>query len=83
MNRGMLATIYVKPEGDAALALHAILEARFAETAFVKSAALRHRAADPPRARLRPDHHLGLRMAARWAVVMCVLDNLVKGASGD
>jgi N-acetyl-gamma-glutamyl-phosphate reductase len=85
MNRGMLATIYVKPVGEATpRSLHAILEARFAGETFVKVLPF---GTVPQTRHVRGSNRTYIsvfedRRPGR-AIVMCVLDNLVKGASGQ
>lgn len=85
MNRGMLATIYVKPVGEATpRSLHAILDARFAGETFVKVLPF---GTVPQTRHVRGSNRTYIsvfedRRPGR-AIVMCVLDNLVKGASGQ
>ncbi|MBV5265977.1 N-acetyl-gamma-glutamyl-phosphate reductase [Pinisolibacter aquiterrae] len=85
MNRGMLATIYVKPVGEATpRSLHAILEARFAGETFVKVLPF---GTVPQTRHVRGSNRTYIsvfedRRPGR-AIIMCVLDNLVKGASGQ
>jgi len=80
-NRGILATTYLKGEADA---IHAHLEKRFADEAFVhvlpygKTPATRH---------VRGSNHCMIGVVADRqpgrTIVVSVLDNLVKGASGQ
>lgn len=85
MNRGMLATIYVKCVGEATpQSLSEILEKRFAGETFVKVLPF---GTVPQTRHVRGSNraHISVckdRRAGR-AIVMCVIDNLVKGASGQ
>lgn len=85
MNRGILATIYVKPtEGHAPEDIHRILADRFAGEHFVKVLPF---GGVPQTRHVRGSNfvHIGVAADRRpgRAIVMCVLDNLVKGASGQ
>jgi N-acetyl-gamma-glutamyl-phosphate reductase len=85
MNRGMLATIYVKCVGEATpQSLSEILEKRFAGETFVKVLPF---GSVPQTRHVRGSNRAYIsvckdRRAGR-AIVMCVIDNLVKGASGQ
>ena len=85
MNRGMLATIYVRCVGEATpQALSEILEARFAGETFVKVLPF---GTVPQTRHVRGSNRAYIavckdRRPGR-AIVMCVIDNLVKGASGQ
>ena len=81
MNRGILATVYV--EGDPAVA-HATLAARYADEPFMVVLPF---GALPSTRDVRGSNfaHLGVvgdRIAGR-AIVVCVIDNLAKGSSGQ
>jgi N-acetyl-gamma-glutamyl-phosphate reductase len=81
MNRGILATVYL--EGDPA-AIHATLADRYAAEPFLKVLPF---SALPSTRDIRGSNycHLGVigdRIPGR-AVVVCVLDNLTKGSSGQ
>ncbi len=85
MNRGMLATIYVKLTGDhTPQSLSEILAKRFAGEAFVHVLPF---GAVPHTRHVRGSNRAYIsvckdRRAGR-AIVMCAIDNLVKGASGQ
>ena len=86
MNRGILATIYVRlAAGVAAEDLQAALERRYARGALRPRAAAQEPAGDPPRARHQPLPDRGPSRPACRAARSCssVTDNLVKGASGQ
>ncbi|MFV0473773.1 MAG: N-acetyl-gamma-glutamyl-phosphate reductase [Pikeienuella sp.] len=82
MNRGILATIYVKGEAGA---VHGALAARYADEPFVHVLPL---GAEPPQTRHVRGSNLNLigvtadRRKGR-TIIVSVLDNLVKGASGQ
>ena len=80
-NRGILATIYVK--GDAA-AIHGALEARFAPEPFVDVLEFGQ---TPHTRHVRGSNYCRIGVAADRrqgrAIIVSVLDNLVKGASGQ
>ncbi|NLH83226.1 MAG: N-acetyl-gamma-glutamyl-phosphate reductase [Phyllobacteriaceae bacterium] len=85
MNRGMLATVYVKPVGGATpQSLHEILEKRFAGETFVKVLPF---GTVPQTRHVRGSNRVYMSVFADRrpgrAILMCVLDNLVKGASGQ
>jgi len=85
MNRGMLATIYVKCLGGATpQSLSEILEKRFAGEIFVKVLPF---GSVPQTRHVRGSNRAYISVAkdrrAGRAIVMCVIDNLVKGASGQ
>lgn len=85
MNRGILATIYVRlTAGRTAEDLHRILAERYAGEAFV---AVLPFGAAPQTRHVRGSNHVQIGVAgdrkADRAILMCVLDNLVKGASGQ
>lgn len=85
MNRGMLATIYVKLVGGATpQSLSEILEKRFAGETFVKVLPF---GTVPQTRHVRGSNRAYIAVAkdrrADRAIVMCVIDNLVKGASGQ
>ena len=85
MSRGILATIYVRlAAGAAAGDLHAALGARLCGRAVRPRAAVQDHAGDPPRARHQsvPDRRAPSRVPGE-AILVSVLDNLVKGASGQ
>lgn len=85
MNRGMLATCYVKLTGEhTPQSISAILEARFAGEAFVHVLPF---GTVPQTRHVRGSNRAYIsvfedRRPGR-AIVMCVIDNLVKGASGQ
>lgn len=82
MNRGILATIYVDGEAEA---VHKALADRYADEAFVHVLPL---GAEPPQTRHVRGSNLNLigvtadRQPGR-TIIVSVLDNLVKGASGQ
>ena len=85
MNRGMLATIYLKPiAGHTPQSLSEILAARFAGEAFVHVLPF---GAVPQTRHVRGSNRALISVSADRrpgrAIVMCVIDNLVKGASGQ
>jgi N-acetyl-gamma-glutamyl-phosphate reductase len=85
MNRGMLATIYVKcSDGATPEKLHAHLAGRFAEEPFVHVFAF---GKTPQTRHVRGSNHAFIGVAhdrrPGRAIIVCVLDNLVKGASGQ
>ena len=85
MNRGILSTIYVRLEGGASADdLRATLGARFADEPFVR---LVENGAVPATRHVRGSNHclIGVyadRLPGR-AILVSVLDNLVKGAAGQ
>ncbi len=85
MNRGILSTIYVKLAGDAtADGLRAMLAERYRGESFVRVVP---EGAQPATRHVRGSNHclIGVfadRLAGR-AIIVSVLDNLVKGASGQ
>jgi N-acetyl-gamma-glutamyl-phosphate reductase len=85
MNRGILATIYVELAGGAEVGdLRALLEKRYAEEPFVRVVA---EGMAPATRHVRGSNHclVGVfpdRLKGR-AIVVSVIDNLVKGASGQ
>jgi N-acetyl-gamma-glutamyl-phosphate reductase len=85
MNRGILSTIYVRlKKGKDAAALRAALEKRYGDEAFVHIAP---EGVAPQTRHVRGSNHcvIGVfqdRLPGR-AIVVSVLDNLVKGASGQ
>jgi N-acetyl-gamma-glutamyl-phosphate reductase len=85
MNRGMLATCYVKLTGEhTPQSIFAILEARFAGEPFVHVLPF---GTVPQTRHVRGSNRAYIsvfkdRRPGR-AIVMCVIDNLVKGASGQ
>ena len=85
MNRGMLATVYVKLEGGATpRSISEILEKRFAGETFVKVLPF---GTAPQTRHVRGSNraYIGVFADRRpgRAIVMCAIDNLVKGASGQ
>ena len=85
MNRGILATVYVKTtEGRSAENLHGILEQRFGGEPFVKVLSF---GATPHTRFVRGTNfvHIGVAKDRREdrAILVAALDNLVKGASGQ
>jgi len=85
MNRGMLATIYLKPvAGHTPQSLHEILEKRFAGEIFVKVLPF---GTVPQTRHVRGSNRAYISVFADRrpgrAIVMCAIDNLVKGASGQ
>ena len=86
INRGILATIYVRLRKDrTARDLRSILAEAYDKRAVRPRAALWRHAADAPRAGLQHgDDRRGRGPARRAAaIIVSVLDNLVKGASGQ
>jgi N-acetyl-gamma-glutamyl-phosphate reductase len=85
MNRGILATIYVRTVGGRAVQdLHRILEARYAGEPFVQVLPF----GEVPQTRfVRGTNRVQIGVAKDRqegrAILACVLDNLVKGASGQ
>ncbi len=85
MNRGILSTIYVKMNnGVSAEDLHACLASQYEGEAFVRVLPM----GTVPHTRHVRGSNLSLMgvVADRrpgWAIVVCVIDNLVKGASGQ
>ncbi len=85
MNRGILSTIYVRlAKGAKAADLRATLTKRYAEEPFVK---VLPEGVSPQTRHVRGSNfvHIGVfadRVAGR-AILLCVEDNLVKGASGQ
>jgi N-acetyl-gamma-glutamyl-phosphate reductase len=85
MNRGILSTIYVKlRKGRSAQDLHAILDRAYAKEAFVHVLPF-GRTPQTRHVRGSNQTHIGVASdrAADRAIVISVLDNLVKGASGQ
>ncbi|KPL50998.1 N-acetyl-gamma-glutamyl-phosphate reductase [Prosthecomicrobium hirschii] len=85
MNRGILSTIYVKLQpGRTAEDLHAILAERYQGEHFVKVLPF---GASPQTRHVRGSNFVFMSVAADrrpgHAILLCVLDNLVKGASGQ
>jgi len=85
MNRGILSTIYVKLQpGRTAEDLHAILAERYQGEHFVKVLLF---GASPQTRHVRGSNFVFMSVAADrrpgHAILLCVLDNLVKGASGQ
>ncbi|TPQ49633.1 N-acetyl-gamma-glutamyl-phosphate reductase [Prosthecomicrobium hirschii] len=85
MNRGILSTIYVKLQpGRTAEDLHAILSDRYQGEHFVKVLPF---GASPQTRHVRGSNFVFMSVAADrrpgHAILLCVLDNLVKGASGQ
>ncbi|MEM8878635.1 MAG: N-acetyl-gamma-glutamyl-phosphate reductase [Pseudomonadota bacterium] len=85
MNRGILATIYVQGIGGAdATAMHAHLAQRFADELFVDVLPFDQ---VPQTRHVRGTNFVQIGVAADRqpgrAILLCVLDNLVKGASGQ
>ncbi|TBW33070.1 N-acetyl-gamma-glutamyl-phosphate reductase [Siculibacillus lacustris] len=85
MNRGMLATVYLKPVGDhTPQSLHEILATRFAGEPFVHVLPF---GTVPQTRHVRGTNRAHISVFADRrpgrAIVMCVIDNLVKGASGQ
>ncbi|MEJ1159022.1 N-acetyl-gamma-glutamyl-phosphate reductase [Prosthecomicrobium sp. N25] len=84
MNRGILSTIYVRlVSGRSAEDLHRILAERYAGEHFVKVLPF---GAAPQTRHVRGSNFVQIGVAKDRrqgrAIIMCVLDNLVKGASG-
>jgi N-acetyl-gamma-glutamyl-phosphate reductase len=85
MNRGMLATIYVKmTEGTTADDLRAVLTERYADEPFV---GVTPAGTVPATRHVRASNHCLIGVVAdrtpRGAIIVSVIDNLVKGASGQ
>jgi N-acetyl-gamma-glutamyl-phosphate reductase len=85
MNRGMLATIYVRGVlGATAERMHAHLAQRFADEPFVHVMAFGQ---TPQTRHVRGSNHVFIGVAKDRiegrAILVCVLDNLVKGATGQ
>lgn len=85
MNRGMLATIYVKmTDGVGADDLRAALTTRFADEAFVGVVPA---GVTPATRHVRASNHCLIGVVAdrapRGAIIISAIDNLVKGASGQ
>jgi N-acetyl-gamma-glutamyl-phosphate reductase len=85
MNRGMLATIYLRPTaGHTPQSLYEILEKRFSGEAFVHVLPF---GSVPQTRHVRGSNRalisVCLDRRPGRAIVMCVIDNLVKGASGQ
>lgn len=83
MTRGILATCYARPARDTSTSeLLAILEDAFREEPFVL---VSEEAPSTKATRGSNSAHITARWDARtgWAVVLCAIDNLMKGASGQ
>lgn len=85
MNRGILATIYLQGAGDAdATKMHAALTDRFADAFFVSVLPMGQ---VPQTRHVRGTNFVQIGVVADRqpgrVIVLCVLDNLVKGASGQ
>lgn len=79
MERGILATNYVKPKVELNRIVDALTE-QYSDEAFV------HVVSDLPSTRdvVNTNRcHMAVRQAGEWCVIISVLDNLVKGASGQ
>jgi N-acetyl-gamma-glutamyl-phosphate reductase len=84
MNRGIYATIYLRPSGASARDLHEILARRYADEAFVTVMPF---GVVPESRHVRGSNFARLGVVADRrdgrAIVLSTLDNLVKGASGQ
>src|SRR5579862_1699698 len=82
MSRGILATCYARPRDAASLDALAALKAAYVDEPFV---VVSERSPSTKAARGANTAHLTARVDMRtgWLVVLCALDNLVKGASGQ
>ncbi|MFL2870955.1 MAG: N-acetyl-gamma-glutamyl-phosphate reductase [Pirellulaceae bacterium] len=79
MERGILATNYVKPKANVANLVEA-LESQYEKEAFVYVVD----ALPSTRDIVNTNRcHIAVRQAGDWCVIVSVLDNLVKGASGQ
>jgi N-acetyl-gamma-glutamyl-phosphate reductase len=80
MARGILATCYARPRGD--IDGLAVLERAYAGEPFV---VVSERSPSTKATRGANTAHLTARVDPRtgWLIVLCAIDNLVKGASGQ
>jgi len=85
MNRGILATIYVKMAGDATVhGLRALLERQYGDEPFIH---VLPAGGNPATRHVRGSNNVVMSVFGDrrpgHAIIVCTLDNLVKGASGQ